>query len=305
MCLLFFSYYLCTSFNKYIERMKDKIFQLLKQEYKSLGLGDEVLQAHAEMLDKMGLVTDDNIETVVASQKSFLESLQKDNDRRVTDAKKKFEEAQKAKEDAERKAAEEEAKKKADEEAKKAAEEAEKKRLEELAKKSEMPEYLKKYFEEQAAEKKASEEARSKEREEFKKLVETLTRKNTDQAKTYNEQMEEQSKTIKKLQETIQKQTEEAKAKEEAAAKAKAKADHDAKILSKAKELGIPESRINEGFTLSDDATDETIETYLSKVANNYKALLQPQFGGSYRASEGEPTKEEVDNVAASLVQSL
>ena len=275
--------------------MKDKIFQLLKQEYKSLGLGDEVLQAHAEMLDKMGLVTDDNIETVVASQKSFLESLQKDNDRRVTDAKKKFEEAQKAKEDAERKAAEEEAKKKADEEAKKAAEEAEKKRLEELAKKNEMPDYLKKYFEEQAAEKKASDEARTKEREEFKKLVETLTQKNTDQAKTYNEQMEAQSKTIKELQETIQKQAEEAKAKEEA----------DAKILSKAKELGIPESRINEGFTLSDDATDEAIETYLSKVANNYKALQQPQFGGSYRASEGEPTKEDVDNVAASLVQSL
>lgn len=285
--------------------MKDKIFQLLKQEYKSLGLGDEVLQAHAEMLDKMGLVTDDNIETVVASQKSFLESLQKDNDRRVTDAKKKFEEAQKAKEDAERKAAEEEAKKKADEEAKKAAEEAEKKRLEELAKKNEMPDYLKKYFEEQAAEKKASDEARTKEREEFKKLVETLTQKNTDQAKTYNEQMEAQSKTIKELQETIQKQAEEAKAKEEAAAKAKAKADHDAKILSKAKELGIPESRINEGFTLSDDATDEAIETYLFKVANNYKALQQPQFGGSYRASEGEPTKEDVDNVAASLVQSL
>lgn len=286
--------------------MKDKIFQLLKQEYKSLGLGDEVLQAHAEMLDKMGLVTDDNIETVVASQKSFLESLQKDNDRRVTDAKKKFEEAQKAKEDAERKAAEEEAKKKADEEAKKkAAEEAEKKRLEELAKKNEMPDYLKKYFEEQAAEKKASDEARTKEREEFKKLVETLTQKNTDQAKTYNEQMEAQSKTIKELQETIQKQAEEAKAKEEAAAKAKAKADHDAKILSKAKELGIPESRINEGFTLSDDATDEAIETYLSKVANNCKALQQPQFGGSYRASEGEPTKEDVDNVAASLVQSL
>ena len=277
--------------------MKEKIFQLLKQEYKSLGLGDEVLQAHAEMLDKMGLVTDDNIETVVASQKDFLESLQKDNDRRVTDAKKKFEEAQKAKEDAERKAAEEEAKK--------AAEEAERKRLEELAKKNEMPDYLKKYFEEQAAEKKASEEARTKEREEFKKLVETLTQKNTDQAKTYNEQMEAQSKTIKELQETIQKQAEEAKAKEEAAAKAKAKADHDAKILSKAKELGIPESRINEGFTLSDDATDETIETYLSKVANNYKALQQPQFGGSYRASEGEPTKEDVDNVAASLVQSL
>ena len=168
-----------------------------------------------------------------------------------------------------------------------------------------MPDYLKKYFEEQAAEKKASEEARTKEREEFKKLVETLTQKNTDQAQTYNEQMETQSKTIKELQETIQKQAEEAKAKEEAAAKAKAKADHDAKILSKAKKLGIPDSRIDEGFNLSDDATDEAIDTYLSKVANNYKALLQPQFGGSYRASEGEPTKEDVDNVAASLVQSL
>lgn len=285
--------------------MKDKIFQFLKQEYKSLGLGDEVLQAHAEMLEKMGLVTDDNIETVVASQKNFLESLQKDNDRRVTDAKKKFEEAQKAKEEAEKKAAEEAAKKKAEEDAKKAAEEAEKKRIEEMAKQNEMPEYLKKFLEEQAADKKTAEEARVKERDEFKKLVETLTQKNTDQTKTYNEQMEKQNETIKQLQATIQKQEEAAKAREEAAAKAKAKAEHDAKILSKAKELGIPQSRIDEGFTLGDDATDETIETYLSKVANNYKTLQQPQFGGGYRASEGEPTKEDVDNVAASLVQSL
>ena len=260
----------------------------------------------SEMDDLAHRITQLQIEQVSLKKETdaLSQSRLKDLEKELAELQDKFR-SMKAKEDAERKAAEEEAKKKADEEAKKAAEEAEKKRLEELAKKNEMPDYLKKYFEEQAAEKKASDEARTKEREEFKKLVETLTQKNTDQAKTYNEQMEAQSKTIKELQETIQKQAEEAKAKEEAAAKAKAKADHDAKILSKAKELGIPESRINEGFTLSDDATDEAIETYLSKVANNYKALQQPQFGGSYRASEGEPTKEDVDNVAASLVQSL
>ena len=83
--------------------MKDKIFQLLKQAYKSLGLGDEVLMAHAEMLANTGIVTEDNVSIVVDSQKSFLESLQKENDRRVTDAKKKFEAEQTAKEEAEKK----------------------------------------------------------------------------------------------------------------------------------------------------------------------------------------------------------
>lgn len=285
--------------------MKDKIFQLLKQAYKSLGLGDEVLQAHAEMLNGMGLVTEDNVDTIVAGQKGYLESLQKENDKRVTDAKKKFEDAQKAKEEEAKRVAEEEAKKKQEEEAKRAAEEAEKKRLEELTKQQQMPEYLKKYLEEQAAEKKASEEARAKEQADFKKLVETLTQKNAEQASSYKEQMDKQSETIKTLQDTILKQQEEVKAKEEAAAKAKAIADHKEKILSKAKELGIPQSRINEGFNLADDADDETIDKYLSVVSNNCKAFQQPAFGGGYRTSNDEPTKEEVEKVAANLVSNL
>lgn len=285
--------------------MKDKIFQLLKQAYKSLGLGDEVLMAHAEMLANTGIVTEDNVSIVVDSQKSFLESLQKENDRRVTDAKKKFEAEQTAKEEAEKKAREE-AEKKAEEEAKKKAEEeAERKRLEELAKQNEVPEYFKKFLEEQAQKEKASKEAAEKSQAEYKKLIESLTKANSEQKTFYETQMTNQSDIIKSLQDTITRQQEEAKAEKEAAAKAKAKADHEAKILSKAKELGIPQSRIDEGFTIADDADDEAISTYLSKVSNNYKTLLQPTLGGFRQVSTGEATKEEVDNIANNLVKTL
>ena len=285
--------------------MKDKIFQLLKQTYKSLGLGDEVLQAHAEALDKLGIVTEDNLQTVVDGQKNFLETLQKDNDRRVGDAKKKFEDAQKQKEDEAKKLADEAAKRKAEEEAKKQAEEAERKRLEDIAKQKEMPEYLKKYLDEQLAKEKAKEEAYSKEREESKKFLEEMRNAYSEQKDAYTKQLEAQNAEIKRLNETLEKQQAEAKAKEEAAAIEKAKAEHKAKILSKAKELGIPQNRIDEGFVLAEDADDETISQYLTKVSNNYKTLQQPQFGGIARLTSEEPTKEEVDNVAASLVQSL
>lgn len=116
----------------------------------------------------------------------------------------------------------------------------------------------------------------------------------------------QQNDVISSLQDTIKKQQEEAKAKEEAAAKAKALADHKAKILSKAKELGIPQFRIDEGFTIADDADDETINNVLTKVANNIKTFQQPTFGGGLRANLDEKaTKEQVDNVASALVDSL
>lgn len=66
--------------------MKAKIFAKLKQEYSSLGLGDEYLMSKAESLAATGLVTDDNIDAVVACQRKELEGLQKANDKRVTDA---------------------------------------------------------------------------------------------------------------------------------------------------------------------------------------------------------------------------
>ena len=98
--------------------MKEKIFQKLKQEFSHLGLGDVILQAHAESLSAIGLVTDENIDTVISAQKGFLENLQKTSDKRVTDA------VSKAKADAKKELETEEAKKKAEEETKKLEEQA-------------------------------------------------------------------------------------------------------------------------------------------------------------------------------------
>lgn len=66
--------------------MKEKIFNLLKQAYSNLGLSDDILQGQAEALANTGLVTDENLQTVVDGQKSFLSSLQSGIDKRVTDA---------------------------------------------------------------------------------------------------------------------------------------------------------------------------------------------------------------------------
>lgn len=111
--------------------MKDKIFQKLKQEYSHLGLGNGILQAHAESLASLGLVTDENIDAVVAAQKSFLTNLQKDTDSRVTEAQKKAKESAKTEYEAE-------VKRKAEDEERRKAEEAARKEKE-----KEMPEWYK------------------------------------------------------------------------------------------------------------------------------------------------------------------
>ena len=69
--------------------MKEKIFNALKQEYKALGLSDEILQGHANALAAIGLVTDENLSAVVAAQKDFLTGLQSGIDKRVTTAREK------------------------------------------------------------------------------------------------------------------------------------------------------------------------------------------------------------------------
>lgn len=131
--------------------MKEKLFESLKQAYSHLGLGDDVLQAYAVSLDTMGIVTEDNIQGIVAAQKSSLEAFQKANDKRAASARK-------AAEEAEKKRIEEEAAKKKAEEVRKAAEETEKKRKAEEQRKQQEPdepEWFKAY--------KAAEEERLKE----------------------------------------------------------------------------------------------------------------------------------------------
>jgi len=64
--------------------MKTKIFNALKQEFSKLGLGDDVLQADADSLASTGLVTDDNLATVVKGRESALKIVQSSIDKERT-----------------------------------------------------------------------------------------------------------------------------------------------------------------------------------------------------------------------------
>lgn len=223
--------------------MKDKIFQKLKQEYSHLGLGKEVLQAQAEALAATGIVTDENVDTIVSSQAPFLESIQKTNDQRVTDAQKK------AKDDA-RREIEEEARRKANEEAMRKEQE------------KQMPDWYVK-------EKQASEDL-------LRRLAES-------------------NELLRKGLESIQKENEAFKVE-------KAEIERKNLILSKAKELGIPEYRIKEGFSIAADADENTISEYLTTVANNVKAFSLPNNKDVFPMSGPELKKEEIDSIAKTLV---
>lgn len=226
--------------------MRDKIFQKLKQEYSHLGLGKEVLQAQADALAATGIVTDENIDIIVSSQKSFLESIQKANDQRATEAQRK------AKEDALK---EYEAQK-----------EAEKQRLEEEAKRKELEKQMPDWY---VKEKQASDDM-------LKKLAESneLLRKGLEAMQTENSAFKAE----------------------------KAAAERKNLILSKAKELGIPEYRIKEGFSIADNADEATIVEHLTSVANNIKAFSLPSNKEAFPMSGPELKKEDLDNVAKSLV---
>lgn len=245
--------------------MKAKIFAKLKQEYSSLGLGDEYLMSKAESLAATGLVTDDNIDAVVACQRKELEGLQKANDKRVTDALEK-----------ERKKHEEETRKKeqeAEEARKKAEEEAKKKGEPKPQPDNDMASVLKRMEE--------MEEANKQREAQYTATIKTLTDKNT-----------ELGKTVKELSDK--------NAEAEAAA---AKAARTAMIQAKAKELGVPQWRIDEGFTLAEDASDEVITETLTKVANNINTNLLPGTKNIFPLSGNDPTKKELASMAASIVK--
>ena len=306
--------------------MKDKIFQKLKTKYSSLGLGDEILLAHAEMLASVGFVTDDNMDSIVDGQKSFLEGLQKANDKRATEAaetakknaRKEFDEEQ-AKKEAAAKAAEEEAKKKAAEEeaAKKAAEEAkkkadeeaaakaakeeeERKKLEEMKKNQEIPQYVKDMQEELL--KKIQEERQQAEsdRKAFTDLFEQMKKSHEDSNKKLAEELAKQTEANKTLTETITTmKSENDRIKEEAKKKARQEG-----IINKAKELGIPKQRIDEGFAITDDMDDDAITNHLNVIAANCKAMhLDSRRGYAQEFDKGEASEDEIKAVASALVK--
>lgn len=225
--------------------MKNQLFNRLKQAYASLGLGDDFLQAQADSLAAMGLVTEENIESVVLSQKAFLESVQKTNDKRVTDAVKK------ANDTAAAKAAELQ------------------KQLDELKKtpSTQVP-----------PTQQVADDFQAKFAAAQAPMLETM------------KAMQEQIKTLQDEKKVFEGK--------------QAAAERQAKILAKAKELQIPQYRIDEGFNISDTATEEEIGKYLTKVAGNIKTNSLPT-NSHFAMAGNEFKKSDSDALADVLVSKL
>ena len=226
--------------------MKDKIFQALKQAFPQLGLGDEILMARAEALDATGLVTEENLQAVVTSQKANLEALQKSNDKRVAEA------LAKAKKDSDAAAAKLKAEHEAALKAEKDNLEAIKKELDEL---------------------KAKNPGGQRGGQETNAQIEALKA-------AYDSKLEEINKTIKALQDTNNDYSAKIKAmqdeKDAEAKKAKA-AERLAMINAKAKEAGIPQWRIDQGFNIADDMDETKITETMTGYAAEIKKQMLPE----------------------------
>lgn len=80
------------------------------------------------------------------------------------------------------------------------------------------------------------------------------------------------------------------------------KAARQAQILGKAKELGIPEWRINEGFTIGDDADEASISTTLSAIKQNIVTAGLEQSKGFPIDANKTPSKEELDGIIGNIL---
>ena len=253
--------------------MKDKIFQALKQAFPQLGLGDEILLARAEALDATGLVTEENLQAVVTSQKANLEALQKSNDKRVADA------LAKAKKDNEAAAAKLKAEHETALKAQKDALEAAQKELEELKKKQP-----------------GGGQGGGQE-----------TNAQIDALKAaYDGQLAEINKTIKALQDTNNDYSAKIKAmqdEKDAAAKAAAAKARLDMINAKAKEAGIPQWRIDQGFHFADDMDETKISETLAGFAAEIKKQMLPTETRFAHQGDGKVTSEEATDIAKSILR--
>ncbi|MGM9810967.1 MAG: hypothetical protein ACI30J_08910 [Paludibacteraceae bacterium] len=278
--------------------MVNKIFQALKQEYPQLGLGDEILQARAEALAATGLVTDENLTAVVASQKANLEALQKSNDKRVADA------LAKSKKDADAAAeklkAEHAAALKAEQDKLSAAQ----KKLEEkrggagsgqLSQETQAAiDALKAEQDKLSAAQKKLEEKRGgagsgQLSQETQAAIDALKAEQKSQLDSINE-------TIKALKETNTNYAAKLKAMEDekaAAAKAAATKARLDMIVAKAKEVGIPEWRINQGFNFADDMDETKITETLTGYAADIKKQMLPTSVHASRNDSGKTVSAE------------
>lgn len=246
--------------------MKEKIFSALKTTFAKLGLSDEILSQHATMLANMGVVNDDNLDAIIKAQGDYLSNLQKSNDKRVTDALA----TAKSK-------AGEELTKKVEEMTKAHEAEVEKLKAElaKLAPKEDPMAEMMKQYEQKFAESATATAA-------LQKQLEELINSN----KTQTEKLA-----------SIEKENAVMKAE-------KARVEREAFIANTAKELGIPEWRMNEGFAIKESDDNDAIKNYLTGVATNIKALGVPSAGGRVVPfGDKTATKDEIDSLVKSIMK--
>ena len=277
--------------------MKDKIFNALKQEYARLGLGDNILLGLAEMLAGTSLVTEENLQGIVAGQKAYLEDLQKSNDKRVQEAVDKTQKEATDKADAaakQHKAAVEKLQKEYDDY--KTAHPGKQPETP-PAEDKEMPEWYKK--------EKAEREKQEREREQAIALREKEWQDKLDAIEKARSESEAKFKAIedaKKVSDEKLKAIEDARTKAEKERAANLRRET---INGKAKEKGIPDWMIAHGFAdITDDADDAKIDEILSRYANEIQTNLLPGRNSIPAYDGKQATKADTDSMVAKLFPS-
>jgi colicin import membrane protein len=254
--------------------MNEKIFTLLKQTYSSLGLGDALLKAIADGL--AAGATDENIDSLVASQKPILEAMQKANDKRAADA------AAKAKADAEAAA--------------KAAKEADEQKRSDLAKQIEE---LQKELQKKNEPTPPTPPTPPVPPKDDKVIPDWFTAEQKKVAEQ-NKQMADSMKTLLDSINALKDENEKFKA-------AKAAEERTNFITQTARELGVPEWREKEGFNITDKMSEDDIKTYLAGVANNIRTNVTAgnHFGVPNFTDDKKAVEEQTKKIAADMVSQL
>ncbi len=247
------------------------ILQKLKTAYSALGLSDAILAPLALSLFSSGLVTEDNVDGVVAAQKGFLETLQSSNDKRVNDA------LDKAKKEAEKKLQEVTGNGKAE--------------LEKLTK--------------ELAELRAKQQPQPGNEVPKQELREADSHEwyDAERAKLMTE-LETRFKSVTDGNKALLDAVNALKAENESMKAAEQQRRRSDFIAGKAKELGIPEWRVKEGFALASDATEEAIAAHLATVAGNIRANELPKNSlGVSLGNDGKPDAKTISEIADRLVR--
>lgn len=91
------------------------------------------------------------------------------------------------------------------------------------------------------------------------------------------------------------------KSESEALKAAKAKDERNALIATKAKELGIPDWRMKQGFVIADDADEASIGEYLAGVQKDIVAAGLDGKGKFPLAGDSVASKEETDKIVSGM----